>query len=44
MKLLNCVIKPNALDKVKGALSDLGIVGMTVSELRGYDRTACRGT
>ena len=38
MKLLNCVIKPNALDKVKEALSELGIMGMTVSEVKGYGR------
>jgi nitrogen regulatory protein PII len=38
MKLLNCVIKPNALDKVKEGLSALGIMGMTVSEVKGYGR------
>ena len=38
MKLLKCVVRPNALDKVKEALSALGVVGMTVSEVKGFGR------
>ncbi len=38
MKLLKCVVRPNALDKVKEALSSLGVMGMTVSEVKGFGR------
>ena len=38
MKLLTAIIKPFALDDVREALQDLGILGMTVSEARGYGR------
>jgi nitrogen regulatory protein P-II 1 len=38
MKLLKCVVRPNALEKVKEALSSLGIMGMTVSEVKGFGR------
>ena len=38
MKLLKCVVRPNALDKVKEALGALGVMGMTVSEVKGFGR------
>ena len=38
MKLLKCVVRPNALEKVKEALGALGVMGMTVSEVKGYGR------
>ena len=38
MKLLKCVVRPNALEKVKEALSGLGIMGMTVSDVKGFGR------
>ena len=38
MKLLKCIVRPNALEKVKGALAALGVVGMTVSEVKGFGR------
>lgn len=38
MKLLKCIVRPNALDKVKEALSGLGLMGMTVSEVKGFGR------
>jgi nitrogen regulatory protein P-II 1 len=38
MKLLKCIVRPNALEKVKEALSALGVMGMTVSEVKGYGR------
>ena len=38
MKLLKCIVRPNALDKVKDALSGLSIQGMTVSEVKGFGR------
>ncbi len=38
MKLLKCIVRPAALEKVKEALSALGVMGMTVSEVKGYGR------
>ena len=38
MKKLECVIRPNKLEEVKGALEALGVQGMTVSEVRGVGR------
>ena len=38
MKLLTCVVRPNALDKIKEGLSALGLTGMTVSEVKGFGR------
>jgi len=38
MKKIECIIKPFKLDDVKSALSDMGINGMTVSEVRGFGR------
>jgi len=38
MKLIMAVIKPSVLDKVIDALADVGVSGMTVSEVRGYGR------
>jgi nitrogen regulatory protein P-II 1 len=38
MKLLTAIVKPFALDDVREALQDLGILGMTASEARGYGR------
>jgi nitrogen regulatory protein P-II 1 len=39
MKKIEAIIKPFKLDEVKDALSDIGIDGMTVSEVRGFGRT-----
>ena len=38
MKKIEAVIKPFKLDDVKEALTGLGIVGMTVTEVRGFGR------
>ena len=38
MKKIECIIKPFKLDDVKTALSELGVAGMTVSEVRGFGR------
>lgn len=38
MKKIECIIKPFKLDDVKSVLTDLGIAGMTVSEVRGFGR------
>lgn len=42
MKLVTAVIKPFKLDDVKAALRDAGVVGITVSEVRGFGRQAGR--
>jgi len=38
MKLVTAVIKPFKLDEVKDALKDLGVQGMTASEVQGHGR------
>ena len=38
MKLITAIVKPFKLDDVKAALAVAGIVGMTVSEVRGFGR------
>jgi len=38
MKKIEAVIKPFKLDDVKEALTGIGVVGMTVSEVRGFGR------
>jgi nitrogen regulatory protein P-II 1 len=36
MKKIECIIRPIKIDEVKEALASIGIVGMTVSDVRGY--------
>ena len=38
MKKVEAIIKPFKLDEVKGALTAVGIEGMTVSEVKGFGR------
>jgi nitrogen regulatory protein P-II 1 len=38
MKKIEAIIKPFKLDDVKEALTGIGVVGMTVSEVRGFGR------
>ncbi len=38
MKKIEAIIKPFKLDDVREALSDVGIMGMTVTEVRGFGR------
>ena len=38
MKLIIAVVQPYMLEEVKSALSNMGIVGMTVTEVKGYGR------
>jgi len=38
MKLVTAVIKPFKLDEVREALSQLGVQGMTVTEVKGFGR------
>ena len=38
MKLVTAIIKPFKLDDVREALSEIGVQGMTVSEVKGFGR------
>ena|SRR3989304_1140801 len=38
MKLLTAIIKPFKLDEVKDALNEIGIQGITVTEVKGFGR------
>lgn len=38
MKLITAIVKPFKLDDVKQALHEVGLAGMTVSEVRGFGR------
>jgi nitrogen regulatory protein P-II 2 len=38
MKLISAIIKPFKLDDVREAISDIGIEGITVSEVKGFGR------
>jgi nitrogen regulatory protein P-II 1 len=38
MTKIECIIRPERFEEVNAALSDLGIVGMTTSEVRGCGR------
>lgn len=38
MKKIEAVIKPFKLDEVKDALTEIGITGMTISEVKGFGR------
>ena len=38
MKKIDAIIKPIKLDEVKNALNDIGVQGMTVTEVKGFGR------
>ncbi len=38
MKLVTAIIKPFKLDDVRAALADIGIQGMTITEVKGFGR------
>lgn len=38
MKLISAIIKPFKLDDVREALSDIGVTGITVTEVKGFGR------
>lgn len=38
MKLIKAIIKPFKLDDVRQALSEIGVTGITVSEVKGFGR------
>jgi nitrogen regulatory protein P-II 1 len=39
MKKIEAIIKPHKLDEVKDRLRQIGVSGMTVSEVKGFGRT-----
>jgi nitrogen regulatory protein P-II 1/nitrogen regulatory protein P-II 2 len=38
MKLISCIIRPYKLDEVRDALTNVGVSGITVTEVRGFGR------
>ena len=38
MKMIEAIIKPHKLEEVKEALHELGVTGMTVTEVKGFGR------
>jgi nitrogen regulatory protein P-II 1 len=38
MKKIEAIIKPFKLDEVKEALADVGVLGLTVTEVKGFGR------
>jgi nitrogen regulatory protein P-II 1 len=38
MKKIEAIIKPFKLDEVKAALTEIGVIGMTVTEVKGFGR------
>ena len=38
MKLVSAIIKPFKLDEVREALSEIGVTGLTVTEVKGFGR------
>ncbi|HEY1726025.1 MAG TPA: P-II family nitrogen regulator [Steroidobacteraceae bacterium] len=38
MKLITSIVKPFKLDEVRAALAELGVSGMTVTEVKGFGR------
>jgi nitrogen regulatory protein PII len=41
MKLVTAIIKPFKLDDVREALSEIGVQGITVTEVKGFGRDRC---
>jgi nitrogen regulatory protein P-II 1 len=38
MKKIECIIRPHLLEIVKNALQEVGVVGMTITEVKGFGR------
>jgi len=38
MKMITAIIKPFKLDEVRGALSEVGVSGITATEVKGFGR------
>ena len=43
MKLVTAIVKPFKLDEVREALADIGVNGLTVSEVKGFARNCIVG-
>lgn len=41
MKLITAVVKPFKLDDVRESLSEIGVQGITVTEVKGFGRQKC---
>jgi nitrogen regulatory protein P-II 1 len=39
MKLVMAIVRPHKLEDVKKALNEIGVLGMSISEIRGFGRT-----
>ncbi len=39
MKKVEAIVKPHKLDEVKDALTEVGVEGMTITEVKGFGRT-----
>ncbi len=39
MKMVLAMLRPHKLDEVKAGLSEIGVTGMSVTEIKGYGRT-----
>lgn len=39
MKMVLAMLRPHKLDDVKAGLSEIGVMGMSVTEIKGYGRT-----
>jgi nitrogen regulatory protein P-II 1 len=42
MKRIEAIVRPSKLDEVKEALSEIGVRGMTLTEVKGFGRTGGR--
>jgi nitrogen regulatory protein P-II 1 len=38
MKRVECIVRPHLLEAVKSGLQDVGVVGMTITEVKGFGR------
>jgi len=38
MRKIECIIRPHLLDAVKNALQEVGVLGMTITEVKGFGR------
>ena len=38
MQLVTAIVRPHAVDDIKGGLQEIGIEGLTLTEVRGYGR------
>jgi nitrogen regulatory protein PII len=38
MKMITAIIRPSKLDEIKSTLSEMGVTGLTITEVRGHGR------